>query len=276
MYISYESIIDKLEDIREGDIVYLISDILNVAKVARCNGERFDPNRFIDTLIRKVGETGTVLIPSFNWGFCKGKAFDYKATPSEAGALGNVALQRPDFIRTRHPIYSFCVYGKDKEKLFQIDPVNAFGEGTVFEYIVKNQAKALVIDLPTMDRNVICHHMEKLAEVPFRFEKNFIADYIGPEGIKSRKSYSMFVRNYDFEAMERLAPMNCILEVLGISRTTMINGIPFRVCDEAGAAKILYQDMKYNNSLCSYTYKGQNRSFEYHELYDWNCDKLIG
>lgn len=265
MYIPYEDIINHIEDISDGDIVYLISDVLNLGKKARENGERFDKNKFLDSIVNKIGNEGTLLIPTFNWGFCKGKTFDYRKTPSEAGALGNAALKRPDFLRTKHPIYSFSVWGRDKEKLFELDPVNAFGEGTVFEYIVKNRAKALIIDLPTMDRNVICHHIEKIASVPFRFEKMFTSEYVNWEGNSSTKTYSMFVRYYEYEAQEHLAPMNSILETLGITKTTFIDEIPFRVCDEKNAASILYIDMKYNDSRNSYVYKGQLAQVEHNE-----------
>lgn len=210
-----------------------------------------------------------MLIPTFNWGFCKGKTFDYNKTCSESGALGNAALKRNDFVRTKHPIYSFCVWGKDKEKLYEMDPTNAFGNGTIFEYIVKNGTKALIIDLPTMDRNVICHHVEKLVGVPFRFEKTFTADYIDKEGEKTSKSYSMFVRNYDFDAKERLAPMNFLLEALGITKTKFINGIPFRICDEKLAAEVLTIDMRDNDCRNSYVYKGQRKNIVFNEFYEY-------
>ncbi len=267
-YISYKRIIDCISDIKSGDIVYLISDVLNLAKTAREHGERFDKNAFIDSIIEKIGDNGTLLIPAFNWGFCNGKVFDYRNTPSESGALGNAALHRDDFKRTKHPIYSFCVWGKDKEILFERDPLNAFGKETIFEYIVEKRAKALIIDLPTMDRNVICHHIEKIVDVPFRFEKTFISEYIDWNGVSSKKSYSMFVRDYSYEAMEQLAPMNFLLELLGITHTIMINNIPFRICMENEAAEVLMIDMKYNDCLNTYRYKGQKKRAELKEYYE--------
>ena len=69
MYTRYEEIINQINEIGKGDIVYLISDVLNLAKQTAQNGERFDKNAFIDSILRKVGEEGTVLITTVSWRF---------------------------------------------------------------------------------------------------------------------------------------------------------------------------------------------------------------
>ena len=108
-------------DINPGDIVYICSDITGLLLNSRKNKDNFDPKKFIDSIINKVGSKGTILFPTFNWGFCKNKRFDIQKTPSQCGALTNEALKRKDFERTQHPIYSFSVWGKDKEKLTKMD-----------------------------------------------------------------------------------------------------------------------------------------------------------
>lgn len=72
-YISYDSILDQIDNINQGDLVYVISDVLELAKIARNNGEKFNASNFLSTLMHKVGEEGTVVVPTFNWDFAKGK-----------------------------------------------------------------------------------------------------------------------------------------------------------------------------------------------------------
>lgn len=72
-YISYDSILDQIDNINQGDLVYVISDVLELAKIARNNGEKFNASNFLSTLMHKVGEEGTVVVPTFNWDFCEGK-----------------------------------------------------------------------------------------------------------------------------------------------------------------------------------------------------------
>ena len=159
-YIPYERIIEQIDDIKQGDTVYIVSDILALSIASRENGERFDIQKFIDSILKKIGEDGTILIPTFNWGFCKGETFDIRKTVSKTGALGNAAMKRKDFKRTKHPIYSFMVWGKDKELLTNMDYQEGFGQDSVFDYMYKKKAKALVIGLPTLSGLTFIHYVE--------------------------------------------------------------------------------------------------------------------
>ena len=102
--------------IARGDMVYVASDITNLLFVAKneCQvkvKQRNDfLNEFVNTLQDLVGEEGTLLFPVFSWDFCRGNGFDYLNTLGEVGALNNWILKnRTDFIRTKHPMYSFMV-----------------------------------------------------------------------------------------------------------------------------------------------------------------------
>ncbi len=268
-YCSYKKILEHIELIQEGDIVYVISDIFQLAKTAMENNEEFDLNIFLDTITAKVGKSGTVLVPTFNWDFCKEKTFDYDKTPSMTGALGNAALRKSDFARTKHPIYSFCVWGQDRDLLFEMDPKNSFGKGTIFEYLVERSAKAFVIDLPSMEGISVNHHIEQMVGVPYRFEKTFTAGYIYWNREEKVKSYSMYVRDSDYDAEEHLDPMNHVLECLNISNTTIINDIPFRVVRLKEMAQILEYDYRYNDARNTYRFKGQKKPKILTEKYVW-------
>lgn len=269
VYCSYKNIMKHIDSIQKGDIVYVISDIVRLARSAMEHNEDFDLDVLLDTITDKVGKSGTVLVPAFNWDFCKGKTFDYKKSPSMTGILGNAAIKRKDFIRTKHPIYSFCVWGADRDLLFERDPEDSFGEGTIFEYLVEKSAKAFVIDLPSMEGISVLHYIEQKVGVPFRFHKTFTAGYIDWNQEEKIKSCSMYVRNYDYDAKERLEPMNHLLECLNISDTTMINEIPFRVVRLKEMAQILEYDFRYNDARNTYQYKGQKQPKILTEKYDW-------
>ncbi|MEG1457926.1 MAG: AAC(3) family N-acetyltransferase [Acetivibrio sp.] len=269
-YCNYEKIMKNIERIKEGDVLYVVSDILELTKICKRNGEKFDRNRFIDTIIEKVGITGTVLIPTFNWDFCKGKTFDYLHTPSQTGALGNAALGRKDFKRTKHPIYSFAVWGKDKELLCNMDSKSSFGKETVFDYMVKKHGKSLVIGLPTMAGIAVFHHVEEMVGVPFRFNKDFAGNYVDENGNVEEKTYSMYVRDLEINAKEETAPLNHILEALNVSNTQIINEIPFRTVYLQELYLIEEMDIKYNDCRNMYCYKGQTPQKELTEKYEWN------
>lgn len=256
-YISCTELAGHLGQIHKGDIVYVVSDVLELAKQAREHGDRFDRDAFLNSLQEKVGEEGTLLVPTFNWDFCKGIPFDYYRTPCRTGALGTAALKRDDFIRTKHPIYSFAVWGKDQKELFAQDAPNSFGKNSIFDYMYRKDAKALVIGLDAMDGLSFMHHVEQMEGVPFRFEKSFAADYTDWNHETSRKEYTMYVRDLDMDAKENTKHFSQILEDLNISRTRVLNGIPFRTVLLRPVYELEAMDIRLNDSRNLYIYKGQ-------------------
>ena len=204
-YLSYLDIVSQL-DINKNDIVLLSSGILKLLIVCRENNENFDPNKFIDTIIEKIGVRGTLLFPTYNWDFCKGKVFDYHSTKSQTGSLSNIALKRKDFLRTKHPIYSHAIWGLDSQYLFNIDNKSAFGPDSVFNYLYENKAKQLFIG-PKENFWYIkgyssIHYFEEKVGVKYRYIKNFSAPYVNEIGEKTTKTYTMYVRDLDYKDSE--------------------------------------------------------------------------
>ena len=74
-YISYKEI-PSILGIEKGDIVLLTSDITDLFMQCQNNGEVFDINILLDQFQEAIGNEGTLLIPTYNWGFCQGKPFD--------------------------------------------------------------------------------------------------------------------------------------------------------------------------------------------------------
>ncbi len=185
--------------IETNDIILLSSDISLMSYEALEENTRFNTDDFINVLIDKIGKNGTLLLPVYNWGFCSKIAFDYHKTVGKTGRLGNAALKRDDFKRTKNPIYSFAVWGKDKDYLCSLDPVISLGKGSVFEYLHKNNAKNVVIDVHFNDHYTICHYVEQIYGVPYRYNKYFKADYIDEYGRRSEKTYSMSVRYLELD-----------------------------------------------------------------------------
>ena len=193
MFVHYLKFVEKL-NISSGNIIFIASDISKLAYEAQENDIVFNINEFIDAITNKIGNEGTLILPVYNWDFCKNIPFDYNKTIGKTGYLGNAALKRNDFIRTKHPIYSFAVWGKDKHYLASIDNIHAFGKNTVYQYLIDNHATNIAINVNFNDHYTICHQIEQLVGVPYRYNKYFKGDYIDVNNNISKKTYSMSVR----------------------------------------------------------------------------------
>lgn len=241
-------------DLKEGDIINVTSDILKLMCVCRDNKEKFDPNVFIDTIIEKVGNKGTVLFPAHNWDFCKGKTFDYHNTNSQAGGLSNIALKRKDFRRTKHPIYSFAVWGNDQNYLCNLNNISAFGEDSPFAYLYKRYGKNLSIGIDYKAAFTFTHYIEEKIRVNYRSPKDFTAPYIDENGISEILTYSMCVRDLSLDfKMISISPRNFLLDDVLLSKgfysKYTINTIYFGVVDLRGIGDIMEEDLRSRSGL---------------------------
>ncbi len=255
-YVSFKDI-PLMWGIKEGDVVYVSSDVSRLFKVCQEHGELFGYHDFIDAIIKVVGKEGTVLFPTFNWDFCHDIPFNYKKTMSQTGILGHVAMKRPDFKRTKHPIYSFAVYGKDQDLLCNMDNVSSFGQDSPFAYLEKVKAHNILVDVPYIHCFTFMHYIEQKVGVTYRYEKMFTGDYIDENKVKQRKSYSMYVRNLDLDVVNDMTEMGNLLDAKRISILQIINGIEFRNVDLAACVPLFEDDIKNNRSKKICKFKGQ-------------------
>ena len=173
-------------NIDKGDKVLVSSDILRILMLSKKKENNLNPDTIIDMLKEKIGEEGTLLFPTYNWDFCKGKDFNYKTTYSLSGALGNSALKRNDFVRTKNPIYSFAVTGKDKKLLSSINHESCFGLDSPFGYLIKNKGKNLFIDIDYKSGFTFCHVAEETVGVSYRYLKEFTGYYLDRNGKRNK------------------------------------------------------------------------------------------
>ena len=257
-YIPYREIVKEL-DIKKGDMVYIISDLLALVKKARDYDEIINIEEFIVSLQEAVGDEGTLLFPTFNWDFCKGIQFDYYKTRGMTGVLGNKSLAMKNFKRTKHPIYSFSVWGKERECLVGLDNHSAFGAESPFEYMKSHGAKALVIGLSASVGNSFIHYAEQEENVTYRYHKAFSAKYIDEMGVESERTYSMYVRNLDMNLKATdFTGIDLVISKLGISIDYLLNEVPFHLVDLKGLFEVISLEIRYNQAKNLYVMQGEN------------------
>ncbi len=239
----------------KGDNVFVTSDVKQLLYDCLQHEDDTDLNILIDGIIDIIGEEGTLVFPTFNWSFCKGSAYDHYKTPCKTGSLGKIALSRDDFARTKHPIYSFAVWGKGKEELILMDNKSSFGADSPFTYFVEHNFKNLFIDKDCQHSFVFVHYVEEQnGPVPYRYLKDFTADYTDAAGVTSQKTYSMNVRDLDMDVTILIYPYEPEFEEKGILKRFYINDIEYKIIDLAKSYPIIADDVKNNRSrkLCSY------------------------
>lgn len=237
--------VEKLKIDKSG-ILLLTENSLTVLVAMKKKDKEFSFDLLIDCLIEKIGDTGTLLIQTFDWRFCKGEEFDILKSKSQTSFLGNTALKRHDFIRTKHPIYSFAVTGKYKDELANLTNIGAFDINSPFHFIHKKKANMIIIDVPLQSSFTFVHYVEEIEQVSYRYNKRFKSIYIDELGVKSIKSYEMYVRDIennvvtDFEPLEELLLENKALE------SYVVDNLVIRKIDLSKAYPVIVNDIRNN------------------------------
>ena len=211
---DYMSFVEQL-NIKQGDKIMLSSELIKLVLLYKKSGIKFDGSILLDTFQEAVGVDGTILIPTFSFDFNNKGIYDVVNTKGTTGVLGNIALQRGDFVRTQHPMHSFAVWGKDKDTLVGMTNRNSFGTDSPF---------------------VVCN-------VPYRFSKSFTGKYIDAKGQVEERIYDYAARKLEIEPKEVFNKMGSILEKKGVSKVILIDGIKCYDIDLASSFPIICEDI---------------------------------
>ena len=266
---------EKLDEIGvgKGDILYVGSDVTAIVVNAmrelefKTKQDQTDfLNALVDELKAHVTEEGTLLFPVYTWTICKGGDFDYRTTQGEVGSFNNFILNnRKDFIRTKHAIYSFMVWGRDAKMLYDMDNQEAWGKASPFYYMHQNGAKELDLSVTALRSMTFKHYVEMSLKVPYRYPKYFICNYTDANGVTEERTYSMWVRSMDVKLTS--TQDNPFFEEKNVGKSVDFRGWKINVIDLKGAYEVLKDDLLNNGGKNVY-------SFEDYEL-NWDNRKEV-
>ncbi len=188
-------IIDKI-GVKKSDNIYLGLDLM---KLSLNLGLKNFTNEIISEIIlkeflKKIGKNGSLVIPVFNFDCIKDKYFDRKYSKGQSGALGNFLLKKYYKNRSKHPMYSFLFFGKNKSKYINKDYLHATGEDSNFNIFFKNNYKMVTLGHHYNTSFTMVHFLEKISNVNYRFDKKFYVNYVDANKKKVKKYFYFFAR----------------------------------------------------------------------------------
>ncbi len=255
-YIKLRDLAKQLQ-LNRGDGVYVTSDVKGLLYTSMHNDDETDLNILIDGIIDIIGEEGSLVFPTFNWSFCGGTPFDYHKTPAKTGSLCKIALERKDFRRTKHPIYSFAVWGTDTDDLCALENKSSFGDDSPFAYMVEHGYRNLFIDKDLEHSFVFVHYAEQSVGNlyrNYRYLKDFTADYTDENGVTTKRTYDMNVRALDRDVTNVIYAFEDEFIEKGIMKRFYINDLEFKIIELNRSHPILQEDVRHNRRrrICSF------------------------
>ena len=194
-----------------GDVFLLHSDIRRLLTEFKKKRIKLDTSIIINSFLDLIGDNGTMLMPLFNFtDFIENKFFSIRNSKSMMGILTERFRIDYKVLRTKHPVYSFAVIGKDANK-FKKDNFSAYGKESPFQVLKDLNGKIAILDLSEQKSMTFYHHIEELNNVEWRYHKIFEGIYEDFENKKSKQKYSIFVRDLDKGIITHVNPAGELL-----------------------------------------------------------------
>ena len=154
---------------------------------------------FLKTILNYIGKEGTLLIPTYNYNFTKGKTYERNKTDCQVGLLGNILLKKFYKSRTYDPVFSHLVFGKLKKDLFNCDYKESFGDRSIFSKIIQKKFK-IVCFCCSVNNITFIHYIEKKMNVEYRYNKYFFGNL---EKKKIKYKYFVGKKKLDYSLKEK-------------------------------------------------------------------------
>lgn len=137
----------------------------------------------------------SIVVPTFTYSFTKSLRFSVVDSPSEVGRFSEEVrgLAGP-LRRSFDPVFSFVdvdSYGWSQEHI-----LDAFGAESIWMKWRELNAVIVNLDLPHIVATQF-HVIEKLADVPYRFDKRFRGEMLDASGKPHQVDYNYYVRDLE-------------------------------------------------------------------------------
>lgn len=125
----------------------------------------------------------TLLFPSFSYSFCNHEDYHVRNSRTSMGALIEYIRKQPEVRRSLDPLLSILVAGERMDLVEGGPGSHSFGPDSGFDRLHKTEdVKFLFLGADFSEYFTYIHYIEKVLEVPYRFDMFFtgmITDYNG-------------------------------------------------------------------------------------------------
>lgn len=150
-----------------------------------------------------LGPEATILMPTFTFSFGRSRVWDYHTSKSEVGALTEYFRKLPNSMRTIHPFHSLAVAGRIASEFSICTNKSSFGERSPFDLLYEMDAINISLGTEFEGGATFLHHTEEMAQVPYRYYKEFPGEVKDRNGDLLSGAFKMFVREntetYDYD-----------------------------------------------------------------------------
>lgn len=146
--------------------------------------EGFKKRTYLETLYEVITEIGVknIVVPSFTYSFCNSEDYDIQNSKTSMGAFNEYIRKQDGRFRTEDPLLSVSV-PENIAYLFEHVSNHSLGEGSGLDIIHHmDNVKFLFFGAEMADCFTYVHYVEKMMDVPYRFDMPFEGNVIYSDG----------------------------------------------------------------------------------------------
>ena len=197
---SAQDIYDSLRDIGadDCDVLFIHSDVMfgNVPK-------DFNKKEYMQTLYSVLSELNVqIVVPTFTYSFCNHEDFDVRKSRTSVGALSEFIRKQDGRYRTLDPLLSLSVPETLKEKFSTVSE-HSLGKGSGLDIIHSlDGVKFLFFGAKQGECFTYLHYIEKMLDVPYRYDQEFSGTVIDYDGNLTEKTQYIHTHCYGVKIPE--------------------------------------------------------------------------
>ena len=160
--------------------------------------EGFKKKEYLQTLYDIIADIGVrnVVVPTFTYSFPNNEDYDIQNSRTSMGAFNEYVRRLPNRYRTEDPLLSLSV-PSSLEPLFDHVSNHSLGIGSGLDIIHHmDNVKFLFLGAEMGDCFTYVHYVEKIMEVPYRFDMQFEGNVIYPDGEVKKRAQTIHTQCY--------------------------------------------------------------------------------
>jgi aminopeptidase-like protein/aminoglycoside N3'-acetyltransferase len=199
----------KMIGLKSGDVVFSHSNVGFLGVPQEGNTAEAIFQTILGAFQDVLGPSGTLVVPTFTYSFCKGQVFDRENTPSTCGLFTEMMRKHHGSVRSGDPIFSIAAIGARAEELTKDVSEECFGHGSFWDRFF--HADGVICNINFDAGSTFIHYVERCLNVPYRYDKLFTGQTI-KNGVKSKAAAIYFCQDLSnpdtvaaFEPFDKLA-----------------------------------------------------------------------
>ena len=157
--------------LKNGDTIFIHSNIGFFGRLKDCNSVEDYYETFKEAIFEIIGDSGTMVNPTFSYSFCNKNEFNVKETPGICGVFSETARLDPDAIRSEDANFSIVAIGAKAKYLTEKVPEFSFGKNSFWDKFLKENG--IIVNFNFDTGSTFIHYVERELRVPYRYDKGF-------------------------------------------------------------------------------------------------------